>query len=225
MSNKENWNNTDFNDLEGEIWKSIDGFPDYEVSSLGRVKSLRRKIILKQSFDRDGYCKVDLNGKTRRVSRLVALNFIHNDDVENKVQVNHLNEIITDNRIENLEWISIKDNNNYGTHVKRIIETKRRNGPTEKETNARRRNLEKAYEASRATNYEGSKKTLDRVRHLGAKAVMKRVYCEETGLIYESIKQASDCTGKEVTRIGKCCNGKCEHTGGYHFRFYDKNEL
>lgn len=88
----------------------------YEVSNLGRVKSIIRKgvcheRIISQQLDR-GYCTVHLckNGKEKRetVHSLVC-NAFHNN-TENKREVNHINGIKTDNRASNLEWNTTSEN-------------------------------------------------------------------------------------------------------------------
>ena len=115
-----------------EEWKTviIDGevFENYEVSSYGNVRNAKTGRVLKPSRTQDGYLQVVLckNGKrkTSRVHRLVAFAFIPNDDIENKYEVNHLNEIRDDNRLENLEWISHEENNNYGTHNEHIAKSR-----------------------------------------------------------------------------------------------------
>ena len=113
-----------------ENWKPVKGFEEfYEVSSLGRVRSLcflgyRRKApkILKPCKDRGGYLMVNLckNGKliTKKVHRLVAEAFLPNP--LNLPQINHRNELKDDNRLENLEWCTAKYNANFGTRNERV---------------------------------------------------------------------------------------------------------
>ena len=114
-----------------EIWKDIQGYENlYQVSNLGRIKSLDRKVkvgiknndivlhkgkILKLNQKRNGYLSVDLSKegivKTISVHRLVAIAFIPN--VDNKMQVNHINAKKYDNRVENLEWCSYEENKEH----------------------------------------------------------------------------------------------------------------
>lgn len=109
-----------------EKWKDIEGYEGYyQVSSLGRVKSLERKVesrgslkivrerILKLRKDPKGYGRVYLQkDKVReqyRIHRLVAITFIPN--LKNLPQVNHIDEVKDNNSVSNLEWC----NNQYNT--------------------------------------------------------------------------------------------------------------
>ena len=111
-----------------EIWKDIEGYEGlYKVSNLGNVKSLDRmverfnnKVVIKgimlvQSLDHRGYPLVNLHrdgkGKTTRVHRIVAQNFI--DNPLNNKTVNHKNGNKLDNRVENLEWMTYKENSQH----------------------------------------------------------------------------------------------------------------
>lgn len=110
--------------MEQEIWKDIKGYEGkYQVSSIGRVKSLQRistfnnskglkKEIIIKTWNDEGYIRVKLSNnsveKTYRVHRLVANEFLENPF--NKSQVNHKNGIKTDNSVENLEWVTNSEN-------------------------------------------------------------------------------------------------------------------
>ena len=113
--------------MNNEVWKDIDEYEGlYQVSNLGRVKSLKRcnDKIMSLRRDKDGYILVNLwknhERKTFKVHRLVSQTFITNP--QNLPQVNHKDEDKTNNRVENLEWCDSKYNNNYGTHIQRSAE-------------------------------------------------------------------------------------------------------
>lgn len=105
-----------------EIWKDCKGYEgSYQVSSLGRIWSVKSQKYLIPQVDR-GYYKTSLiatNGKRKKelIHRLVALAFIPNPD--KLPQVNHLDEDTSNNRVDNLEWCDAKYNSNYGTRTER----------------------------------------------------------------------------------------------------------
>jgi len=96
-----------------EIWKDVPGYEGlYQVSNLGRVKSLKfgKERILKPGWNNSGYLFVVLciNGKNKisSVHRLVMLSFVR----ESGLHVNHKNGIKTDNRLKNLEYCTQFEN-------------------------------------------------------------------------------------------------------------------
>ena len=119
-----------------EYWKDIPGFEgQYQASNLGRIKSLSKtyktgrgyfrtvpdRIISGKKLNKKGYKRVRINNVTYQVHRLVAVTFlgiphIHSD----KNQVNHINGIKTDNRIENLEWVTNQENRDHAVKNKLI---------------------------------------------------------------------------------------------------------
>ena len=108
-------------DLQEE-WKDILGFEGrYQISNLGRVKSLVSERILKECQSSNGYMRVCLCGadghKNMSVHRMVADAFISNPN--DLPQVNHIDENKQNNRVDNLEWVTSKQNINHGTSLAR----------------------------------------------------------------------------------------------------------
>ena len=132
------YENLSLEDMEGEVWKDVVGYEGlYQVSNLGRVKSLDKVISTRNgysSFGKSikgrvlkqvlvmGYLKVHLvnigKGKSIPVHRFVAMAFLANKN--NYPQVNHKDEDKTNNIVDNLEWCTALYNNNYGTRNERI---------------------------------------------------------------------------------------------------------
>ena len=106
------------------MWKKIEGYPKYEVSNSGEVRNAETHRVLKSFDNKRGYLKVSLvgdDGKQRNVSvhRLVAAAYVNNLDPETRTQVNHINEVKTDNRAENLEWVTPSQNIRHGSGLRR----------------------------------------------------------------------------------------------------------
>lgn len=112
-------------------WKRISNltYLPYFISNTGLIKNNDGHIMKQLKNPVTGYKQVRLaiargKGKTFRVHRLVAENFI--DNPNGYTEVNHKNEIRTDNRVENLEWCTHKYNSNYGNHNSRVSESQRK---------------------------------------------------------------------------------------------------
>ena len=106
--------------VEKEIWKPVVGFEGvYEVSNTGKVKSIKRYGtkggLLNQYVDKDGYMKVVLHKDNIphyfTVHRLVAIAFIKNP--KNKTTVDHIDCNRKNNSVENLRWVTAKENALY----------------------------------------------------------------------------------------------------------------
>lgn len=93
-----------------EKYKTIIKYPNYLVSNLGNIKNKKTGRILKYYVKPNGYKQVQLGHRNspEYVHRLVAQTFISNN--MNKKQVNHINGNKSDNRVENLEWVTASEN-------------------------------------------------------------------------------------------------------------------
>lgn len=101
-------------ELKNEVWKDIEGYVGlYMVSDMGRIKSIKNNIVIKQKQTKTGYMEICLYNKRHkryfRVHRLVAIHFLEN--VDNKPFVHHVNSIRHDNRLVNLMFVTPLENN------------------------------------------------------------------------------------------------------------------
>ena len=85
-----------------EIMKSE---PHY-IRKIGKTK------YIKECVSKAGYVTVNIHGNKTLLHRILAFQFIPNEDPENKIQVDHINRIRNDNRIDNLRWVTISENRN-----------------------------------------------------------------------------------------------------------------
>lgn len=103
--------------MENEIWKDVKGYEGlYQVSNLGRVKSLKfnKEKILKPGVNSTGYYNVllykDSIAKSVKVHQLVAIAFLNHNPCGYKIVVDHLNNNPLDNKLENLQMITAREN-------------------------------------------------------------------------------------------------------------------
>ena len=184
-----------------EIWKDIKGYEGiYQISNFGRVWSLERRVNtwngyktieekeIKPSVCTNGYIKVVLyKDNTRKnflLHRLVAEHFL--ERVKGKEQVNHKDENKANNRADNLEWCTPKENVNYGDSLRKRAETQRRTGC-----------------------------------QLNNIATSKRVWCNEYGIAFASIRDAGRTLGIDHSSISKVCKGKLKSIKGLTFNYLD----
>lgn len=189
-----------------EIWKDIKGYEGlYQISTNGRVKSLLKvtkfgnrlkvneEMILKPALGKRGYYIVSLNhngkSKTFTIHRLIAEAFIPNP--LNKKFIDHINTIKTDNRIENLRWVTSKENSN---------------------------NILTLKHSSESTSKKWKDGCYNNRNNIHYRKVQQ--FDKEGNLIatYDSIIEASEITGVERSSISAVClgtNPKRHTAGGY----------
>lgn len=216
--------------MDTEVWKPIKGYEGwYEVSSLGNVRSIavRRSIwgkvhvinrIRNMSLimGSQGYLRVVLsNNKDKKcvyVHRLVAEAFIPNP--KEYPQVNHKDENKCNNCVENLEWCDEKYNSNYGTGRDRMSKALKERYATMGHPWEGRKHSEDTKRKIR-DNHVGRQVGKDNPNH-------KPVYCVELDRTFWGAKEAHDVLGVNAECICKCCKGKRETSGGYHW-MYEKD--
>lgn len=175
-----------------EIWKDVVGFEGYyEVSNLGRVRSVDRVILrnngnplpikgkmlkLQQKSNGRIYANLSKEGQPycKTVHRLVMTAFVPNP--ENLPHINHKDEDTTNNNLENLEWCTEEYNHNYGT-----------------------RNARQAKALHKAVDVFDLKENF---------------ICH-----YDSIKEAAQILNCDESSIAKVCKGKYEYHKGYKFKY------
>ena len=177
-----------------EVWKPIKGYEGiYEVSDLGRVRSLPRMLTdskgrrhpvpmkMLKMHDRKGYDSVTLQDMGRKaimsVHRLVAMAFIPNPD--NLPVVNHRDENPKNNQVSNLEWCDISYNTRYGTGVERA-----------------------------------------QAKHVyHRKAVEQLTKDGQHVATFKGVKEAARATGADASVIVRVCKGRNETAGGYRWKY------
>lgn len=177
-----------------EVWKDIPGYEGrYQVSDMGRVKSLARVVrcadegkgsrlvparMVRLSVNSNGYLRAPLRENNitfhRLVHRLVACAFLPKPTARNVV--NHKNGDRTDNRLCNLEWVTTSENLRHSIY------------------------------------------TLDS----GPGYAKKGVVCLTTNVRYASVSEAARATGCDTTTISACCKGKRRQTHGLRWAYAEE---
>lgn len=118
-----------------ELWKSIKEFDGlYEVSNMGQVRNSQKGNLLKPHRNTVGYLQVCLTKDNRSyfrcIHKLVAEAFV--DNARHCNEVNHIDENKENNRADNLEWCTHRENIMHGTCVDRAVKTRQANRPPKK---------------------------------------------------------------------------------------------
>lgn len=189
-----------------EIWKDIKGYEGlYQVSNLGRVRSLNRVVRhsrglpymktvrgrimsidhLSREYRRINLCVNNVR-KSFFIHRLVASSFIENND--GLPEVNHLNGIKTDNRATNLEWCTSSDNSKHAIRI----------------------GLQKPTRPWRGKMG---------ILNPSSKPVLQLTKQGRRIAEYASAHEAMRATGIDFSFIAMCCRGKCKTAKGYIWKY------
>lgn len=106
-----------------EYWVDVKNYEDYyECSNLGRIRNKITGNILKGCINTKGYVRISLTYyKTKKFAHVLILESFYKRPFNN-AQVNHIDEDKTNNKLDNLEWVTNKQNANHGTRIARVTE-------------------------------------------------------------------------------------------------------
>ena len=180
-----------------ELWKDVVGYEGiYQVSNTGKVCNIKTKKKLASAKIKSGYLTVSLwknnKGKTYSVHRLVATSFLPN--IENKKCVDHIDGNRQNNNVNNLRWVTTKENANNTISIKRYraVALKRIISNITKEKH-------KKFMKGRVHNH-------------------KQVLCVETNVLYNSMSDAARAVSVTEAAIRRAVYDIKRTSGGYHWK-------
>lgn len=228
-----------------EIWRDIDGFPDYQISNMGYVKSFKLNKIqgkIVKPANHSGYLAINLAKDNRtyckQVHRLVLETFKPCDNMQ-KLTVNHIDHNRSNNYVDNLEWLTSKENSQemvkYLNLNKPVIclETKQIFNSlceVEQVLNYDLASVSKCCHKQQNTCHGYHFEFYDSEKDYSQTTIkndgrIKKIYCYELDKIFNSAKEIGELLHLDRSSITKCCKDKKKSCGGYHFRYATGEEI
>ncbi len=216
-----------------EEWKQISFDGRYFISNLGNVKSIisGKERMLSPCLSNAGYLFIRIKSKAQMIHRLVALMFIPTENPS--LHIDHIDGNKLNNQVDNLRWVTQKENNNNPITKSRISIGLKGSHRTEAQREVMSAAQKKVWQKRKG--WKHSTKTLEKFKHrqssmLGRKEEQNPL--SKIVLMYDlkgkfigefpnslSIKKQFGIARESVCR---CCNGKIKQAGGYIFKYKDK---
>ena len=173
------------------MWKTLSLNPNYRISDDGRLYNIKTHRELQGYLDKDGYrcftTRLDGRNVTYKAHRLVAMEYIPNPN--NYPQVNHKNLNKSDNRVDNLEWVTHQQNIEHWRQQQEFATSV---------------NLPIAYRESKLNK--------------GKQVVCQYTLDGKEVARYPSMNKAKSATGISIVQIARCVHGEISHAGNYIFK-------
>lgn len=199
--------------IKTEIWKEINGYPNYQISNFGNVKSLKNNKILKFSLEQYKRCSLYKEGKrkTFRVHRLVANAFIPNPN--NYKTVNHIDGNKYNNCVDNLEWCTLSYNIKHSYDMlgrAPYFKSKKHSKETKEKISEKLRNKKKSQEHIENLKLSKRKKS---------KQIMQ--FDKQNNFIktWNCAIEIEENLGIKSSNIIRNCSNKRPSAGGYVWKY------
>lgn len=223
MCNEQNLNN---NGLTIEKWEVVEGFPNYSVSNLGRVRNDTTNRIVNGSSDGGGYIRVKIkNEKGESVNvgihRMVAKAFVPNP--QNKSEVDHIDADKSNNVASNLKWCTRKENMRNPITKERHAEQLRKINSDQEVLLKRKNSIRNSEKLKVYNNSEEHKELMKKLAKKNSHKV--EYFIKESKILgsYESICAAARALGCNESSIRNSINSGCK-CRGYYWRRAPREE-